>query len=186
MSWRAVGTWLARTAVRSLAAKAAPWVAVLVVGLLVERCTRDRYHERLGAAAQQLAAARDSSRLHARRADSLSRVFHVDTVRVTKTVTAWRTLTDTLVLSDTVPVPVEVVREVVATADSAITACTLALGTCSELTAALRRQVAGLTAERDAALTIARRAKPGALQRWGERVLYASAGYGACQLLGRD
>lgn len=55
--------------------------------------------------------------------DSALRAFRVDTVRVVEAVTRWRTLRDTLRLSDTVPVPVETVREIVRTCDSLAFAC---------------------------------------------------------------
>lgn len=57
------------------------------------------------------------------RADSLARAYRVDTVRTERVVTRWRTLVDTLTLTDSVPVPVEVVRTIVATCDSVIGAC---------------------------------------------------------------
>lgn len=55
-----------------------------------------------------------------------------DTVRLRVWRTHWDTLKHVIRLTDTVPVPVEVVREVVKTADSTVQACGSALRTCEE------------------------------------------------------
>lgn len=74
--------------------------------------------------------------------DSALRAFRVDTVRVVEAVTRWRTLRDTLRLSDTVPVPVETVREIVRTCDSLAFACEAAKVSSG-------RVIRALTEERD-------------------------------------
>jgi hypothetical protein len=81
-----------------------------------------------------------------RQIDSLSKIVRVDTVRVTKTVTKWRTLSDTLerYLRDTVPVPVEVVREVKAACDSLANACAASQASSARLIKAQSDQITRL------------------------------------------
>lgn len=64
------------------------------------------------------------------RADSLQSAFRVDTVRLTRSVTKYETLRDTLRLTDTVRV-----KEALKAADTAISACQRSRQTCSRLVA---------------------------------------------------
>lgn len=80
-------------------------------------------------------------------ADSLERAYRVDTLRLTKTVTKYEQLAgrvDSAWLHDTIRVPVEVVREIKASADTAIRACTAVRLTCEQ-------RVGVLTAWKDSA-----------------------------------
>lgn len=126
------------------------------------------------------AAARQDARRWAQRADSLSRVFHVETVHVARAVARWRTVRDTLWRLDTVPITR---REtlLVAAAETAITACTRALGTCAEaleardsVTVALRRQ-----------LVATQKQRPGWLARFGRTARDVGIGVGVGVLLSR-
>lgn len=68
-----------------------------------------------------------------RQADSVTKAFRADTVRLTTSVTKWRTVRDTVrvLLRDTVRVPSVIVRELVASSDSAITRCEATVSTCA-------------------------------------------------------
>lgn len=78
--------------------------------------------------------------------DSLKKQFKVDTVRLAKWKTKWDTLKagiDTQWLKpDSVPVPVEVVKTVILTADSTINACKQALLTCDQRVGVERQKTA--------------------------------------------
>lgn len=107
-------------------------------------------------------------------ADSLRGQYRADTVRLR----SWRTRWDTVragidTLHDTVTVPVEVVREVVAVADSTVKACTMALRTCERRIAAAESVTVAVRVQRDAwqsALTATERRG-----RW-EKLLWLGAG----------
>lgn len=78
------------------------------------------------------------------RADSLQAVFRVDTVRLTKWLARWDTLRvgiDTLLQHDTVTVPVEVVRTIIASADTTIRECHSVLSTCEQGWLTAKQQV---------------------------------------------
>lgn len=86
--------------------------------------------------------------------DSTAKAFRVDTVKFRVTRQRWDTVragVDTQYLHDTLPVPVEVVREVVHAADTTIKACTQAVLDCSKgwaleraKSATLSQRIAGL------------------------------------------
>lgn len=94
-------------------------LVVAVVLFFQQRQAASRAERR----AAMATAAADSLR---RRGDSLAAAYTVDTLRLTRWVTRWDSVTMPGVV-DTVPVEV-----IVAVADSTIRACTLALGTCEE------------------------------------------------------
>lgn len=77
-----------------------------------------------------------------RRTDSLKAAYRRDTVRLTKWLTKWDTAkgrVDSIPVDR--PVPYEVVRTVIVTADSTIAACRSALSTCETEKAALRATI---------------------------------------------
>lgn len=118
-------------------------VAAIVVAGFGAKAIYDRYQQALGAAraeARTATAQRDTLSL---RIDSLAsastaqketlRVTVVRRVPVRDTVERW--------LRDTVPVPVEVVRELVRADSAVIQACTVAFNTCEQEKLALREDV---------------------------------------------
>lgn len=127
--------------------------------VLFQQCDAKRQREigALNALNGQLAA---SHRVLAQRADSLERSFRTETVTVRQTVTRFRTIVDSIVRFDTIPVTK---REtlIVERAAAAIGACTDALGTC----AALVRSKDALLANRDSALRTALSLRPSFWER---------------------
>lgn len=103
--------------------------------------------------------------------DSLAKAFRVDTVRLTQTVTRWRTLRDTLTFSDTVRLTV---REsvIVAAADTAVAQCTRTLDTCEAIVAAKDSQLVTLRAQ---IMNEARR-QPGFFRRTAKGMQWLGAG----------
>lgn len=100
--------------------------------------------ERVKWEAKQQQAEQEILRLQSQTA-KLDTVFLRDTLTLTQQVTRWKTLRDTLVLSDTVKVPGPVVREIVRVADSTVNACTAVLHDCVALRASLTHQRDSLT-----------------------------------------
>jgi hypothetical protein len=119
------------------------WQTALLVGAvlaLVGMCrARDNALIEKGRAKAELANVKQEVALLKARADSLTNAFRVDTVRLTRTVTRYESLRDTLRLTDTIRV-----RETLRAADSAIQGCRLTLQTCSRLVA-VRDSIAAKT-----------------------------------------
>lgn len=123
-----------------------PWLRLLWPAFLTAapllwllQCQETRQARELARAEVQAQAARQSAAQWQREAEALARRATAQRETVKVTVTRWRDATarlDTAWLRDTVPVPVEVVREVVQAADTAIRACVLAFQTCEQRVAA--------------------------------------------------
>jgi hypothetical protein len=81
-----------------------------------------------------------------RQIDSLSKVVRVDTVRVTTTLTKWREQRVAIdrFITDTIPVPVEVVRTIVAACDSLANACAASQASSAALIKAQSDQITRL------------------------------------------
>jgi len=123
----------------SLLIKAAPWAVAVLLGLGL-KYQYDSAQQAKGAARlilQQAAPQRDSLRVLK---DSLARatVVQKETLRIAVVRRVPVLDTVEVFLRDTVPVPVEVVRELVRVDSQVIAACTIALGTCEEEKSALR------------------------------------------------
>jgi hypothetical protein len=101
------------------------------------------------------------------RYDSLEKAYRPQTASVVKWKTKWDSTkagVDTQWLKpDSVPVPVEVVRYITATADSTIKACTRALATCDQMVGAQRARAEAAEQE----VRILKRSMPGKLARCG-------------------
>lgn len=129
-------------------------IAVLVTiaaGGFTAGCQVERSHWE----AKQLAAEQEIARLQLAGA-KVDTVFARDTLTLTQRVIQWRTLRDTLVLSDTVRVPGPVVREIVRVADSTVSACTAVLRDCGAMRTLLTAQRDSLAVQ----LERARKTKP--------------------------
>jgi hypothetical protein len=100
-------------------------------------------------------------------------VYLRDTVRLTRRLTQWDTVTRVVEsIPDTVRVPVETVRWITATADSTIRECRIVQQTCEQRVAVRdsllnvqRRQIEILTKQRS-----------GFVKRWGERAVLIGVG----------
>lgn len=146
---------------------------LLALLLAAVKLTHDHGQRRAGALEERLKTAERTAAALARSTRTTDTVYRRDTLRLTRREVRWR---DSVVarvdtLADTVRVPVEIVRWVVAEADSVISSCRAALSTCElrisqrdSLIANLRQQV-----------RIHEQAKPSRLKQWGERALWAVA-----------
>lgn len=121
--------------------------AVVLVGLAVLGLIgKGRYDAALrdegarGVVEQQIVPRRDSIR---DLLTALASAYRVDTVVLRQTIQQRKPIADTVTrwLTDTVPVPVEVVREIVRADSLVIQACTVALNTCEQEKAVLRRDI---------------------------------------------
>jgi hypothetical protein len=149
-----------------------PTTAYLIAGLLTAAggwFAMNNAHQRaLGAERILTAQARASGDTARAEVKRLSKVLPPQIAAAGKTRIKWDTVKagiDTAWLHDTIPVPVEVVRTVVLSADTAIKACTEALNTCQALVGAQRRRAEA--AETDAKL--AWRQVPSKLSPWLRR-----------------
>lgn len=145
-------------------------VALLSATLWVKSCY-DGEIERRAALQHTADSLRVTLKAQQKAADSLVKAFRVDTVRVTQTVTRWRTLRDTLTFSDTVRLTV---REsvIVAAADTAVAQCTRTLDTCEAIVAAKDSQLVTLRAQ---IMNEARR-QPGFFRRTAKGMQWLGAG----------
>lgn len=146
-------------------------VAALVAVFLLYGCEQ-RKAGALGAQVQELTRERDEL---TKRGTVVRREFVRDTVRVTQTVTRYRTLRDSVFATDTLLARDTVFLRVVAAADTTIRACqesvrscTVALSIADSIHATDLRQIRALE-----------RARPGTLRRWGDRLIWAAVGYAA-------
>jgi len=126
-----------------------------------------------GALREQLRVADSTATALATRAARVDTIYQRDTIRLTRRLTQWDTVTQVVdALPDTVRVPVEVVRWVAAEADSTIRSCRIVVETCEQRVAV-----------RDSLLNVQRRQidlmakqRPGLVKRWGSRVSWVAAG----------
>jgi hypothetical protein len=158
---------------KQLLAKVAPYLVAVVVagGGYAAWAHAER---EIGRRDLLLAQARADVASASRKADSLAKVYRVDTVRLARLVQRWDTLyaslTDTLTVArtDTVRVPVQVL----VTADSTIRACRAVVLTCEQRVAAADDRSRAALRQADAL----RRAQPTAVHRWSERALLVVIG----------
>ena len=146
-------------------------VAALVAVFLLYGCEQ-RKAGALGARVEELTRDRDALE----RASKVVRTQLVhDTVRMTQTVTRYRTLRDSVFATDTLLARDTVFLRVVAAADTTIRACqesvrscTVALSIADSIHAADQRLLRAYA-----------RSQPGTLRRWGDRLVWAAVGYAA-------
>jgi hypothetical protein len=105
-----------------------------------------------------------------RRKDSVRVEFVRDTVIVSKRISVFRTLVDSIRHTDTLTVRESVI---VAAADTAIRACRSVVRSCGESL----RLSDSLVANREAVIRALRRSQPSALRRWSERIAWGAVGY---------
>lgn len=116
-----------------LVIKAAPWAVVAIVGLGA-KCGYDAKQRQIGRMQERLRIADSTLAVVRRDSVRLQTVYRSDTVRLTRTLVRRDTVLRTVdrFLRDTVPVPVDVVREIVRADSQVIQACTIALSTCEQ------------------------------------------------------
>jgi hypothetical protein len=114
---------------------------LLVVGVFVYQ----KIGERRGLANGQLKQGQTETKTGEKTLDSLRPVYVLDTIKLAREVTKYRTIRDTLVITDTV-----IVREFVRQADSTIKACLLTVQTCEQKDSAHSVIETGLRKQNDA------------------------------------
>lgn len=148
--------------------------ALLALSLLATKCVYDRGQRQAGVL-QERARVADSTvkalRASVREGDV---VYRQDTIRMVRRVTRWRDSVVSRVdtLADTVRVPVEVVRWVVAEADSTIQACRSVVVSCEQRVAVRDTLIGALT--RQNALT-REQLRRNVRRTWAERLMWAGA-----------
>jgi hypothetical protein len=144
-------------------------VAALALG--GTKCVYDRGQRQAGVLSERLRVADSTARVLARSVQRVDTLYRADTVRLTRRVQSWDTVTRTVAaLPDTVRVPVEVVRWVVAEADSTIAACRSVIQTCEQRVAVRDSLIAALS-RRNA--LIREQVRRETLKKWGERAVWA-------------
>lgn len=108
-------------------------VAAIVLVLLTSQCERRRANEAIGNRDAVIAMLRRDSIAKAAAIRRVDSVFQRDTVRLSRTLTRFRTRVDSLLRTDTLTVRESVI---VATADTTIRACQRAVTSCTERVAA--------------------------------------------------
>ena len=145
-----------------------PW-AVAALAVLGYGCEQ----RKAGALDAQLAI-RTRERDALAKAAKIVRTQYVhDTVRVTKTTTRYETLRDSVLRTDTLLAHDTTFVRVVASADTAIQACRDVVRSCTK-SLALADSIHAVDQRMIRALT---KAKPGAIRRWTERLVWGSVGY---------
>lgn len=144
--------------------------ALLALSLLGTKCVYDHGQRQAGVWQERARVADSTAKALGRTIRVTDTVYRRDTVRLTRRVQAWDTVTRVVeALPDTVRVPVEVVRWVVAEADSTIQACRSVVQTC-EQRVAQRDSLNAILAQR---LKIEQARRPAGWKRWAERAAWA-------------
>lgn len=144
--------------------------ALLALSLLGTKCAYDHGQRQAGVWQERARVADSTLKILARNVKAVDTVYRNDTVRLTRRVQTWDTVTRVVAaLPDTVRVPVEVVRWVVAEADSTIAACRSVVQTC-EQRVAQRDSLNALLSQR---LRIEQARRPAGWKRWAERAAWA-------------
>lgn len=145
-----------------------PW-AVAALAVLGYGCEQRKVGELAG---QLIVLARERDAL-AKAAKVVRTQYVHDTVRVTKTTTRYETLRDSVIRTDTLLAHDTTFIRIVASADTAMQACRDVVRSCTK-SLALADSIHAIDQRM---LRAYQQAKPGALRRWGDRLLWAGAGY---------
>lgn len=144
--------------------------ALLALSLLGTKCVYDHGQRQAGVWQERARVADSTAKALGRTIRATDTVYRRDTVRLTRRVQTWDTVTRVVeALPDTVRVPVEVVRWVVAEADSVISSCRVAISTC-ELRVKQRDSLNAVLSQR---LKIEQARRPAGWKRWAERAAWA-------------
>lgn len=144
--------------------------AMLGLSLLGTKCAYDHGQRQAGVWQERARVADSTLKILARNVKATDTVYRNDTVRLVRRVQVWDTVTRVVAaLPDTVRVPVETVRWIVAEADSTITACRSVVQTC-EQRVAQRDSLNALLSQR---LKIEQARRPAGWKRWAERAAWA-------------
>ena len=144
------------------------WVLVGLTVVVIGLYGRER--EQNGVLKGQIAALTTQRNALLRRAPIVRQEFVRDTVLITKTVTKYRTLVDSILRTDTLTVREQVI---VTAADTAIRACREVVSSCSKSLAiadsihSVDQRIIRAYAE----------ARPSFLRRWSDRLAWGAGGY---------
>ena len=151
-----------------------PWLVAL--GAVLGFGCEERRAGRLDGQVTALTKERDAL---AKAAKTERLVFVHDTVRLTQTRTRYETVRDSVIRTDTLLAHDTTFIRVVAAADTTIHACRETVAAC-----VVNLRIADSLHAVDTRLLAAyRHAQPSGLRRWGDRLLWASAGYAVGHLL---
>lgn len=143
---------------------------LLALSLLGIKLTYDHGQRQVGVVNERLRVTDSTVSVLQKRTKAVDTVYRRDTIRLTRRVQSWDTVTRTVAaLPDTVRVPVEVVRWVVREADSTITACRSVVMTCEQRVAARDSLIGTLQARG----RILEQQRPSRLRPWLERAAWA-------------
>jgi hypothetical protein len=120
------------------------YAIALSIALILGAVAIDQIGERRGAAKSDLKKAQDATKQGEKVLVVLDTVFLRDTVKLTRELVKYRTMRDSVVITDTV------IRNVLIRADSTIKACTDALQTCGQKDSTHRVIEDGLRRQNDA------------------------------------
>lgn len=145
--------------------------ALLALSLLGTKCVYDHGQRQAGVWQERARVADSTAKALGRTIRATDTVYRRDTVRLTRRVQAWDTVTRVVeALPDTVRVPVEVVRWVAAEADSTIQACRSVVQTCEQRVAQRDSLNALLTRQNT---LIREQVRRDVLKKWAERAVWA-------------
>lgn len=121
-------------------------LAIAAILLIVSIIVGEHYYaEKHGGDSEKLKQAVEQTKLGEKTLARVDTVYKRDTIRLTREVTKYRSIRDTLKITDTVQV-----KEFVRQADSTIKACTEVVQTCEQKDSAHRIIEAGLRKQNDA------------------------------------
>lgn len=148
---------------------ALPYV-LLALSLLGTKCAYDHGQRQAGVWQERARVADSTVRALGSRVRVVDTIYRRDTVRLTRRVQTWDTVTRVVAaMPDTVRVPVEVVRWVAAEADSTIRACRAVVETCEQRVAVRDSLNVALTQR----LRIEQARRPSRFKQWAERAAWA-------------
>lgn len=152
---------------------------LLALSLLGIKLTYDHGQRQVGVVNERLRVTDSTITALRKGVRAVDTVYRRDTIRLTRRIETWDTVTQVVAgLPDTVRVPVETVRWIVAEADSTITACRSVVQTCEQRVAI--RDSLNAVLVRQHALT-REQVRRETLKKWGERAIWA----GLVMLVGR-
>lgn len=160
---------------------AGPWVLVGALGFGWIQTYKHQQRE-IGRQEERVAVLETQYRSLERTKARVDTLYKTKTVKLSADTVRWRRLVDSLssLVPDTVKVPVEVIRTVVLTADSALASCAAVILSCESRVAV-----------RDSQLTVLRQqlstsTKPSSSASWSTRLLWAAGGLAAGILMSRQ
>lgn len=164
----------------ALLLKAAPYLGISLL-LLIGKCGYDAKQRQIGRMQERLRIADSTLAVVRRDSVRLDTTYRVDTIRLSRTLVRRDTVLRTVdrFLRDTVPVPVEIVREIVRADSAVIQSCQIALTTCEQKAANAERRAALLAQQ----VADTRKLLPSAFSNNVKLVTAVGVGFALCKWL---